>query len=70
MSEIDRTVVVQYSPDDLLAAVLLIDHACAAGAYRGWDTINKAYEIRQRLSAFAEQWRTISQPTQNEGDKN
>lgn len=51
-----------FTPDDLRAAVILIDFACEQGAFKGWDTINKAFTVRTRIAAFVEQWAAITEP--------
>ncbi len=52
-----------FTPDDLRAAVILIDYACEQGAFKGWDNINKAFTVRNRINAFVEQWESVSEPT-------
>jgi len=55
---------IEFTPDDLLAAVMLIDLACQQGAFKGWDNINKAYTVRERILAFAEQWKAAVSPVE------
>ncbi len=62
----DQTVITQFTPDDLFAAVMIIDHACNQGAFKGWENIEKAYAVRERLVKFAEQWKSVTPST--EGD--
>lgn len=50
-----------FTPDDLTAAVMLIDHACQEGAFRGWELINQAQAVRNRLLEFAQSWQLINQ---------
>jgi hypothetical protein len=52
-----------FTPDDLRAAVILIDYACEQGAFKGWENINKAFLVRERINNFVEQWASISEPT-------
>jgi hypothetical protein len=61
MSDVPNPVPTSFTPDDILAAVMLIDHACNEGAYRGWEIVNTAYSVRSRLIEFAESWRSINQ---------
>lgn len=49
-----------FTPDDLRAAVILIDYACEQGAFKGWENINKAFAVRNRIASFVEQWASIS----------
>jgi hypothetical protein len=51
-----------FTPDDLRAAVILIDYACEQGAFKGWENIQKAFTVRNRIAAFVEQWASISEP--------
>ncbi len=50
-----------FTPDDLRAAVILIDYACEQGAFKGWENINKAFAVRNRIASFVEQWAAISE---------
>jgi hypothetical protein len=52
-----------FTPDDLRAAVILIDFACEQGAFKGWENINKAFTVRNRILAFVEQWAAVT-PTE------
>lgn len=45
-----------FTPEDLLAAVMLIDYAADQGVFKGWENMNKAFIVRSRLSNFAQQW--------------
>jgi hypothetical protein len=45
-----------FSPEDLVQAILLIDEGVNQGAYRGWETIQKAIAVRARLLLFAQHW--------------
>lgn len=45
-----------FNHNDIYAAVALIDHACSKGAFLGWEDINKAFVVRQRLNQFAVEW--------------
>jgi hypothetical protein len=45
-----------FSPEDLVQAILLIDEGVAQGAYRGWETIQRAIAVRARLLMFAQHW--------------
>ena len=53
---------IEFTPDDLHAAVMLIDHACQQGAFKGWENIEKAYTVRERILAFANQWQSAVSP--------
>ena len=55
-------VMVEFTPDDLIAAVMLIDMACEQGAFKGWSNIEKAFTVRERILKFAEQWKGIVPP--------
>ena len=57
----------QFTPDDLFAAVMIIDHACNNGGFKGWENIEKAHAVRERLIKFAESWRSVFL-SQIEGD--
>ena len=57
-----------FTPEDLRAAVILIDHACDSGAYRGWANIQRALEVRNRLLMFADQWTMATNQTQMKGE--
>ncbi len=71
MTTTPTTAPAAFTPDDLRAAVILIDYACEQGAFKGWDNIQKAYTVRERINAFVEQWASISEtPTpQTEGNQ-
>lgn len=60
-----------FVPEDIVAAVLIIDAACDAGAFKGWEDIQKVFTVRNRLVAFADQWsNTIkADKPNNEGEK-
>lgn len=58
-----------FTPDDLLAAVMLIDFAADQGVFKGWENMNKAFIVRTRLANFAQQWAGVvpdADPTANE----
>ena len=58
-----------FTPEDLRAAVILIDHACDEGAFRGWANMQRALEVRNRLLIFADQWSSAaSQTTLTKGE--
>ncbi len=63
MSNTVSPTMIEFTPDDLLAAVMIIDLACQQGAFRGWDNIEKAYTVRERILAFAEQWKSAVSPS-------
>lgn len=46
----------EFGPDDLVQAVLLIDEGVSQGAYRSWETIQRAAKVRAKILAFAQQW--------------
>ena len=46
----------QFSPEDLVQAILLIDEGVNQGAYKGWETIQRAIGVRARLLLFAQHW--------------
>lgn len=46
-----------FTPDDLIQTVMLIDEACADGAFKGWDQIQRAFTIRNRVLQFAQSWK-------------
>lgn len=50
---------ITFVPDDIFAAVMLIDHACNQGAFKGWENIEKAFGVRERLLKFAESWQSM-----------
>jgi hypothetical protein len=54
----------QFTPDDLVQAVVLIDAACTAGAFKGWEDIQKAFAIRNKLLVFAQMWAETAQQAQ------
>lgn len=66
MTTTTTPVIDSFTPDDLRAAVILIDYACDQGAFAGWETINKAFTIRNRIAAFVEQWAAISEQPSTE----
>jgi hypothetical protein len=45
-----------FSPEDLVQAILLIDEGVNQGAYKGWETIQRAIAVRARLLMFAQHW--------------
>ena len=45
-----------FSPEDLVQAILLIDEGVNQGAYRGWETVQRAIAVRARLLLFAQHW--------------
>lgn len=63
MSSDTAPAMIEFTPEDLQAAVMLIDLACQQGAFRGWENIEKAYTVRERLLAFANQWQAAVTPT-------
>lgn len=44
----------QLNLDDIKNAIECIDHAQEQGAYKGWETVIKVLEIRNRLSSFVQ----------------
>lgn len=71
---------IQFTPDDLAAAVILIDLAADEGAYKGWEKIQQAMNTRQRLLLFHNHWKAQLEetskktfdgviPTPTQGDK-
>lgn len=42
----------QLNINDIQTAVALIDLACEQGAYKGWNTVRTAFEIREKFAAF------------------
>lgn len=61
MTDPDNTPTLEsFTPDDLQAAVILIDYACEQGAFKGWENINKAFLVRNRIAAFVKQWSSVS----------
>lgn len=59
----NETPMIEFTPDDIHAAIMVIDLACSQGAFKGWENINKAYVVRERLMAFATQWESILTPS-------
>jgi hypothetical protein len=45
-----------FTPEDLAAAVGLIDEGVNQGAYKGWEAVQTAANVRQRLMLFAQHW--------------
>lgn len=45
-----------FSPEDLVQAILLIDEGVNQGAYKGWETVQRAIAVRARLLLFAQHW--------------
>lgn len=45
-----------FTPDDLLAAVGLIDEGINQGAYKGWELVQRAAAVRQRFLLFSQHW--------------
>jgi hypothetical protein len=45
-----------FSPEDLVQAILLIDEGVNQGAYKGWETVQRAIAVRARLLMFAQHW--------------
>lgn len=58
-----------FTPEDIMAAVYLIDHACENGAYKGWEVMQTAFAVRNRLVEFAESWKSIYQLIQGDEQK-
>jgi hypothetical protein len=50
-----------FGPEDLVNTVVLIDEACTEGAFKGWEQIQKAFNIRNRLLQFAQAWQNTAQ---------
>ena len=48
-----------FSPNDLVAAVGLLDIAANEGAFKGWKIISEAASVRTRLLNVAEQWMKV-----------
>ena len=45
-----------FQPEDLVQAILLIDEGVNQGAYKGWETVQRAIAVRARLLLFAQHW--------------
>jgi hypothetical protein len=45
-----------FSPEDLVAAIQMIDEGVNQGAYKGWENIQRAIAVRARLLLFAQHW--------------
>lgn len=48
-----------FTPDDLVLAIQLIDEGVNQGAYKGWETIQRAMSVRTRLLQFAQHWQNV-----------
>ena len=59
----------QFSPEDLVAAIQMIDEGVNQGAYKGWENIQRAIAVRARLLLFAQHWQgTIEAQQQAEAE--
>lgn len=45
-----------FSPEDLVAAIQMIDAGVDVGAYKGWEAIQRVIAVRARLLLFAQHW--------------
>lgn len=50
-----------FGPQDIVNTVMLLDEACEAGAFKGWEQIQKAFNIRNRLLQFAQSWQATTE---------
>ncbi len=51
-----ETQIPTFTPDDLIAAITLIDEAANNGSFKGWELMQRAIHTRIRLHAFAQHW--------------
>lgn len=60
-----------FQPEDLVQAILLIDEGVNQGAYKGWETVQRAIAVRARLLLFAQHWQgTLDAAKQAEEEAN
>lgn len=52
----DETRKITFTPEDLVQAIVVIDEAAKEGAFKGWESYQKAINARERLVMFANQW--------------
>ncbi len=55
-----------FTPEDLVAAVGLIDEAVNQGSYKGWEMIQRASQVRTRVLLFAQHWQKTIQSATDE----
>ena len=55
-SEVKEEEIPTFTPDDLVAAIMLIDEGANNGAFKGWEMIQRSMHTRIRLHAFAQHW--------------